>query len=367
MLIIAVHASGHSRKATTIELLDSIYRGCFTERSAISLQVDKIPHSAASSFRSFSVLLTEPRRPQVENGPHSAALSFKFFSDLPAEIRLEIWQYALPSPRVIAHRSKSNTLIPLSQVCRESRDVIQKRYSAVVTNPLAKHASSIAYVNHEVDTVVRDLTLLDISDDGPTLFGLEDNEFESQCFRLLYGLSKVKHLALAFNILQENPIPLYKVLQATCPELQSVVFFQSWQMPKSPGKYRFFTPDSNLVDWMHACRDALSCRILKRRALAEVNTINYLSFLNQQCQDVFRCNCSHHRESFETSLLARWRAGSWQILPFPDASAEMKFMGYHGKTCTGFVQSQKFCGPDGETLSRYDGMQRLFEEGPAKG
>ena len=58
------------------------------------------------------------------------------------------------------------------------------------------------YMDPETDAMVRDLTLP--ADESGSLFDLDGPKFGLRCFALLSGLTKVKHLAVGFDILNAN-------------------------------------------------------------------------------------------------------------------------------------------------------------------
>ncbi|KAH9219299.1 hypothetical protein DL95DRAFT_485448 [Leptodontidium sp. 2 PMI_412] len=84
---------------------------------------------------------------------------FPMFPKLPKELRIEIWKKALPGPRTInttrrpefisrfnaTSGSSHNCLLTLRSVCRESIDVVSKRYEAI---PFSNFALATTYFPH---------------------------------------------------------------------------------------------------------------------------------------------------------------------------------------------------------------------------
>ena len=98
---------------------------------------------------------------------------FTLFPKLPTELRLKIWKYALPGPRVVPlctsrslrRRQKpccvTNALITIRRACHEALDVVNKNYDKYV--PVWKSQSdsiedgeghqAFIYINYDIDRV----------------------------------------------------------------------------------------------------------------------------------------------------------------------------------------------------------------------
>lgn len=165
--------------------------------------------------------------------------AFTFFKRLPAEIRRLVWKYALPGPRVLTHSALYNSRLSLLNVCRESREVVKLSYVRLLRPrsgfDLLENPAAVLWANPEFDTIVIDLTAPQTEESGSdilscSLFSLDDQKFMTQIFRPLIGLSRVKHLALAFNLIHDNGGALFIALQAAFPDLQTLTVFPNSQM-----------------------------------------------------------------------------------------------------------------------------------------
>ena len=89
---------------------------------------------------------------------------------------------------------------------------------------------------------------------------------------------------------------------------------------------------------------------------------------SQQYSRVFPQYVEHFGQEWNPTiklrLLARWNAEcqGWQTRYLDGDRYSKRFIGEDGRQYRGFVESGMICDADGETLSRYDGMARLFVE-----
>jgi hypothetical protein len=100
---------------------------------------------------------------------------------------------------------------------------------------LLENHASVLWANPDIDTIVTDLTAPQTDESGAdtldrSLFSLGDQEFMTQIFTRFVGLSRVKHLALAFNLTHDNGGALFIALQAAFPDLQTLTLFPNSQM-----------------------------------------------------------------------------------------------------------------------------------------
>ena len=123
--------------------------------------------------------------------------------------------------------------------CREAREVVQLNYVRL-NRPhhgpnLLENPARILYANLDIDTVVIDITAPQTEESGSdildrSLFDLPNMEFMTEIYTRFVGLSRVKHLALAFNVTHDNGGALFIALQAACPELRTLTVFPNSQM-----------------------------------------------------------------------------------------------------------------------------------------
>jgi hypothetical protein len=95
---------------------------------------------------------------QFQDLPKSSMSSFTCFKELPPELRLKIWEHALPGRRVVdinlsISRDRITTAKPpiLLFVCFESRSVVLDHY--VVTFKPSKHPAG-TYISPHLDTIL---------------------------------------------------------------------------------------------------------------------------------------------------------------------------------------------------------------------
>ena len=243
--------------------------------------------------------------------------------------------------------------------------------------------SSVVYVDPEIDTIVRDLTWSSVGIPDASLFDLEGPAFTLGCFRLFTGLSKVRHLALAFDVFHDNGGALFSQLQACCPDLQSLTLFPSsqlegyWQLQGCSQhgqrlcdcqELRFIQFDSNFTNYQELRWDRYRHRFAKSKALRGLATLASLSIPAQQYGIVFpeyveQYGCDW-KPVISIGLLMHWNAKccGWQTRYLEGDNYSMGFPGDDGETYRGFIESSIVCNADGELLSRYDGIRELFLE-----
>jgi hypothetical protein len=309
---------------------------------------------------------------------------FPLFGKLPPEMRQLIWQAALPGPRILTPNSKHNKELSLLGVCHESRNVVEGRYSRVLSPPpmFPNTPSPILYADLDIDTIVRDLTYRPHKDRTvgagiTSLFHLGESAFSTQCFHEFTGLWQVKRLAIAFDTLRENGGALFGSIQTCCPALKELTLFPSSQMIGLSNKnttshdnydLKFVDLDSNLIDYIAFRRDIMRDRNLKRKAYRAIAILSTMSNHSQQYSRVFPQYVEHFGQEWNPTIklrfLARWNAEcqGWQTRYLDGDRYSKRFIGEDGRQYRGFVESGLICDADGETLSRYDGIARLFVE-----
>lgn len=306
--------------------------------------------------------------------PNTTIPSFTLFVNLPFELRTLIWKASFPERRVITHDSRHNRELTLLAVCRESRSLVEKAYARMLSPgaffPLI--ATSYTYINLETDIVVRDLTLP--PDESGSLFDLEGSAFNLRCFALLSGLAKVKHLAIGFDLLNENGGELFGPLQACCPRLKSLTLFPSSQMrgyhrnfPPDSREIRFLNFDSNFNDYLAFRWNLSPDRIIKRKAYRGLMTLEVLANHALQYADVFPQYIRQFGQQWNPVLkicmLTKWNevCQGWQTRYMDTDRYSRGFPGEDGTSYRGFIESGMICDKEGEVLSRYDGVRELFD------
>jgi hypothetical protein len=315
--------------------------------------------------------------------------AFTPFKRLPLEIRQLIWQYALPGPRILTRSGKHNKKLTLLSVCRESRDVVELKYVRLLRPPCGfdrEKTVTILYANPDIDTIVIDLTLPETQESGPdildrSLFDLPNEEFNKCLIKFFTGLSRVKHLALAFNVADENGGAFFSSLQASCPNLKTLTVFPSSQLhvstcdqPKLWGKHslHFIDVDSNLTDFEYFRHDLLPSRRYKEKSFRGLEILYHLEDIAHQYVKVFPEHVERFSQRFgldwnptaRLCLLTSWneRCNGFQTLHLEGDDYWKGYHGEDGERCEGFIESSMACDAKGEVFSRYDGMKRLFEE-----
>lgn len=299
---------------------------------------------------------------------------FPHFGKLPVEIRVQIWQEALPGPRIVTHNSRHNRHISPLTVNRESRAAILTRLTRILspTFDTTTNDTKILYVNLNTDIIIRDLA----NPGGPDTFTLDTASFNSTCYRLFIGLAKVKRLALAFDVLHNNGGQLFGPLQSCCPELESLVIFPTSMVEGGPlklprqsttQKVEFIDIDSNVIDYIYFRWELLSDRKSKRKALRGIAVLLTLYDHAQQYYSVFPEYIEQYGRTWapkiRVALMMKWNEKSkvWQTRNLEGDKFSKGYRGIDGKLYRGFVESGPICGSDGEVLSRYDGMVDMFE------
>ncbi len=306
-----------------------------------------------------------PVIPQQVNHDIDSGTMFNLFSELPPEIRLSIWEASLPGPRLITHSSKHNRMLTPLAVCAESRRIVKAKLMRFLSpGPrFPKSGAPMVYVNPEIDTIVRDLTWASVGVPDASLFDLEGPAFNLGCFRLFTGLSRVKHLALAFDVFHDNGGSFFSQLQACCPDLQTLTLFPSSQLQGcydhgsqvcSCQEFRFVDFDSNLLDLVNFRWDQFSDRTLKTKALRGLVTLMSLSAPAQQYSVVFPEYVERYGQDWKPlirlALLTRWNehCQGWQTRCLGGDRYSPGFPGDDGELYRGFVESGIVCGMGGE-------------------
>ncbi|KUJ17093.1 uncharacterized protein LY89DRAFT_782295 [Mollisia scopiformis] len=361
--------SAYEELEQNIQVLD---RALSLENSATVLSLFDFPHlSALAKLTGGTTPFWSP--PPEPAKARRRTHSFPQFAKLPPEIRLQIWQSALPNPRIITHNPRHNRNLALLAVNRESRAAILTKLTRLLspTFETSKTDTKVIYVDLKNDTIIRDLA----NPEGEDAFDLEPTDFNLVCYRLFIGLAKVKHLALAFDILHSNGGQLFAPLQSCCPELENLILFPSsmveggpLKLPKQSSHHRlkFIDIDSNVIDYVFQRREQLSDRNLKRKALRGIAILITLYDHAQQYRAVFPEYIEQYGRSWTPSirvcLVVKWneKYRAWQTRYLEGDKYSKGYRGKDGKLYRGFVESDMMCGEDGEVLSRYDGIAEMF-------
>ncbi|KAH6717274.1 hypothetical protein BKA61DRAFT_601403 [Leptodontidium sp. MPI-SDFR-AT-0119] len=304
---------------------------------------------------------------------------FACFSKLPAEVRLMIWKFSLPGQRIITHSPRHNKNLSLLSTCLESRRLVKSTYTQILSPTYKTTATNVEFlwVDLDNDIIVRDLSTPDSDKPARNLFNRTTTEFNAGCFRVFTGLAKVKHLAVAFDVLRQNGGSFFVALQACVPELETLTIIPSTQIDGSPLKklkieandnVRLIELDSNVLDYVCFRKSRVGDRTLKQRAYRGVSTLaTYLNH-SRQYKALFptfvASSEGHWNPRISVALVMTWnrRCKGWQTRHLDRDYYNGKYIGEDKRTYYGFVESGMMCGSDGEVLSRYDGIVRLFEE-----
>jgi hypothetical protein len=260
---------------------------------------------------------------------------------------------------------------------------------------LLENPASVLWANPDIDTIIIDLTAPQSKESGPdildrSLFSLGDQEFMTEIFTRFVGLSRVKHLALAFNVTHDNGGALFLALQAACPDLQTLTVFPNSQMHVSARDHHrlwgvedlhFVDVDSNLIDYAWFRRDLLPERRYKNKSLRGIGLLYHLDEIARQYASVF----PEHIQRYSLRIGQKWSPSAklcvlasknslgkgfrtlhiegddyWR--GFPQEVQEDQEDEENGKLCEGFLESGMVCDIEGELFSRYDGIKQLFDE-----
>jgi hypothetical protein len=310
----------------------------------------------------------------------STDTGFARFAKLPTEVRLMIWLAALPGPRIITHDSKYNTELSLLRISRESRQIVKESYQRLLSpgSKFPQVGSHVLYFDPEIDTVVRDLTWASAGTPDASLFDFEGPAFNLKCFRLFTGLTQVKHLALALDLIHDNGGSFFSHLQTCCPNLETLTLFPHYQLmdfprvlrsqPHESQQLRFVDLDSNFRNLIELRWDryrnqdlrTLAFRGMAMLAALYVPVVQYgllfPDFVKQYGQD--------WNPQIQIGLLTQWspECNGWRITSLGRDRYSTGFPGDDGRLHHGFMESEIVCRADGELLSRYDGIEALFTE-----
>jgi len=303
---------------------------------------------------------------------------FTCFLKLPVEVRLMIWKLSLPGQRILTHSSRHNRNLALLSTCLESRKIVKSVYTRVLSPTYNTTATNMEFiwVDLDNDIIVRDLSTPDSDKPLKTLFDRTTTDFNAGCFRVFTGLAKVKHLAVAFDVLRQNGGSFFVVLQACAPKLETLTIIPSTQVDGSPLKkfktavndnVRLIELDSNVLDYVCFRKSCLEGRKLKQKAQRGVTTIATALNHSQQYKTLFpnfvASSAGIWNPRISVALVTTWneKCKGWQTRHLDRDFYNAKYVGEDGKMYHGFVESGMMCGADGEGLSRYDGMVQLFK------
>merc|ERR1712093_838890 len=104
------------------------------------------------------------------------------------------------------HSSRHNRNLALLSTCLESRKIVKSVYTRVLSPTYNTTATNMEFiwVDLDNDIIVRDLSTPDSDKPLKTLFDRTTTDFNAGCFRVFTGLAKVKHLAVAFDVLRQK-------------------------------------------------------------------------------------------------------------------------------------------------------------------
>merc|ERR1712093_546531 len=232
------------------------------------------------------------------------------------------------------HSSRHNRNLALLSTCLESRKIVKSVYTRVLSPTYNTTATNMEFiwVDLDNDIIVRDLSTPDSDKPLKTLFDRTTTDFNAGCFRVFTGLAKVKHLAVAFDVLRQNGGSFFVVLQACAPKLETLTIIPSTQVDGSPlKKFKTALNDSQQYKTLFPNFVASSAGIWNPRI-----SVALVTTWNEKCK-------------------------GWQTRHLDRDFYNAKYVGEDGKMYHGFVESGMMCGADGEGLSRYDGMVQLFK------
>ncbi|KAH7384794.1 hypothetical protein BKA64DRAFT_149371 [Cadophora sp. MPI-SDFR-AT-0126] len=304
---------------------------------------------------------------------------FTCFLRLPAEVRAIIWKFSLPGQRILTHSSRHNTNLALLSTCIESRRIVKSVCTRILSPTYKTTATNMEFIwiDPDNDIIVRDLSTPDSDKPSKNLFDRTTAYFNAGCFRLFTGLAKVKHLAVAFDVLRQNGGSFFVALEACTPELETLTMIPSTQIDGSPLKrfnaavndnVRLIELDSNVLDYVYFRQSCIEDRIIKQKAQRGVTTIATALNHSQQYKSLFpsfvACSKGVWSPRISVALVTTWNVicEGWQTRHLDRDFYNAKYVGEDGKMYHGFVESGMMCSADGELLSRYDGMARFFEE-----
>ncbi|KAK0129057.1 hypothetical protein ONS95_000998 [Cadophora gregata] len=334
--------------------------------------------TAGEDYESIPSTLPEPR-PNVQEQVNTSFYHFTCFLSLPVEVRAMIWKFSLPGQRILTHSSRHNRNLALLSTCLESRRVVKSVYTRILSPTYKTTGTNMEFtwVDLDNDIIVRDLSTPDSDKPSKNLFDRTTTEFNAGCFRIFTGLANVKHLAVAFDVLRQNGGSFFVVLQACAPELETLTIIPSTQIDGSPLKrfkaavndnVRLIELDSNVLDYVCFRRCCIEDRTLKQKAQRGVTTIATALNHSQQYKTLFPSFVASSEglwnPRISVALVTTWNEGckGWQTRHLDRDFYNAKYLGEDMKMYHGFVQSGMMCSADGEVLSRYEGMARLFEE-----
>merc|ERR1711977_248394 len=124
---------------------------------------------------------------------------------------------------------RHNRNLALLSTCLESRKIVKSVYTRVLSPTYNTTATNMEFiwVDLDNDIIVRDLSTPDSDKPLKTLFDRTTTDFNAGCFRVFTGLAKVKHLAVAFDVLRQNGGSFFVVLQACAPKLETLTIIPS--------------------------------------------------------------------------------------------------------------------------------------------
>lgn len=200
------------------------------------------------------------------------APSFTRFKDLPVKLRLQIWELALPDPRILQLEVYHDHIDDLTAnfaplrpslvreehhlTCRESYNVFADHYLRLKVDPHYNGTKSISMPFPMFIDCRRDTMMLDI-DDSVDSVATRD---KLQAFLTAVGMPRIRNLALHFWLLTNMDFKYYRT---QFPEMRNLSVMVGWPLSnigvqasnQTDGYYQLIEPDTSLrhVE-LHVCR-----------------------------------------------------------------------------------------------------------------
>lgn len=302
---------------------------------------------------------------QPQNPTDSTSASFCSFPKLPPELRLMVYEAAIPGPRLVTRTSKQ---ISLGAASLEASCVVQSKYTPIL-NPSFNCIypnSTTTLVNLETDIVLKNLVINKSGWVSRSIFDLENDQLKQQrLIRRFTGLSKVKHLAVEFDFPRSDCTKLYLTLQVCCPELESLTFcvFNQRRVQETFYEQQLIDMDSNFLDyaWFRTSFEPTKELRIWARHLLQSETYRYVSWKSYLVSSNFWWNKVYRPEwtpTLQVSALARLSKDGSLYYLWEEEVEEGDF----SDDSSSFLAYVRLTDGEGRFFSRYDGIERLFSE-----
>ncbi|KAF4622734.1 hypothetical protein G7Y89_g14294 [Cudoniella acicularis] len=286
--------------------------------------VTEYPYFSKFIFR-FGGLKLPVRRKRKQN--HSSSppkASFSLFSGLPTELRLVIWDFALPEGRILTQHPRHNKALPFLAVCGESRDHTRQKYPPMLLLPPTYQLmlDSLLTLSKPQPAILYNLTLISNAQLKPRV--LEDQH--------IYNNQDTQRLHLIE--LDSN--------------LSDYVSFRWQQVPKSITKMPIFRDVPGSCHIQILILRARECRMLFHGFLTQYPT-GWNPELNVRLL------------AYQDPLTKCWMSRDQRFLCQRHAGPHVTVRSDDGGFYYDFLGSIFLARPDGGLFSRYDGMAEMFE------